>query len=108
MKRLSYALLIIVQLGLIIPLNACTKQENTTEQIANASQVILKLDQFKSECCVGLVAYTLREVEGVRKYEANVKNQEMRVWYDPSEVSLQEIIDAVNQTPYKVLSYVEE
>ena len=82
---------------------SCSDNPTSIEQVNELETVTLKLEGFKSKCCVGIVAYSLNELEGVTKYEPDVENQQIKIWYDASKISEEEIITAINKTPYKVM-----
>lgn len=62
-----------------------------------------KLKDFKQSCCIGILNYSLKEVEGYIKSKANVETQELTVWYDYQKCTEEAIIKAINKTRYKVI-----
>ena len=54
--------------------------------------------------CSGTIQDTLESLDGVSKADANFATDEGSVTYDPEEVSLQEIYDAIDESGYGALS----
>lgn len=91
-------------------LTACESQgqtsESETKEISVTNQTIqktYKLKGFKQSCCSGIVDYALKEVDGFIKSKANVKKQELTVWFNASKCSEKDIKHAINKTPYKIV-----
>lgn len=79
------------------------KAVKSKEVIANKStKVTYKLKGFKQSCCTGIVKFSLKEVGGFIKSEANIKNQELTVWFDKTKSTEEDIKKAINKTPYKI------
>ena len=111
MNKIRIILSVFIPLVLVASMSSWI-DESQKNEIENVSDkkievVVLKLKGFTSECCVGLVAYTLNNLEGVEKHEANVKKQEMKVWFDRNIISQEGIINEINKTHYKVIGVVE-
>lgn len=80
-----------------------TKANPKTENIKNT--IVKKtytLKGFKQSCCTGIVEYSLKEVEGYIKSEANVKQRELTVWFDTTKCTEEAIKIAINKTAYKI------
>jgi len=108
MKHLKTINLIIFMAMLLTTLNIEAQTQvksNTKSKVVqnNSVQKKYKLKGFKQSCCTGIVAYSLSKVEGYLKSEADVKNQELRVWYDTSICTEKKIKEAINKTPYKII-----
>jgi copper chaperone CopZ len=101
-KTLFTALLSII---LITVSCAQDNQKTKTEGQFQTSivQKSYRLKGFKQSCCFGIVEYALKEVKGYQKSEANVKKQELTVWFDSKRCSEVEIKNAINQTAYKIV-----
>ena len=83
---------------------AQTKTDLKTETVtSNTIEKTYKLKEFKQSCCSGIVEYSLKEVEGYIKSKANVKNQELTVWFDKTKCTEKDIKKAINKTPYKIV-----
>ncbi|MCF2876530.1 MULTISPECIES: heavy-metal-associated domain-containing protein [unclassified Tenacibaculum] len=103
-------LLLIIAVSLIF-LASCQSQNKTNKdakvkEIAK-SGIITKtytLEGFKQSCCTGIVNYSLKEVNGYIKSEANVKNQQLTVWFDNKKCDERAIKKAINKTPYKIVN----
>jgi len=81
-----------------------TKIESKTEiNTNNIIQTKYKLKGFKQSCCVGIVEYSLKEVKGIIKLKANMKDQELTVWFDITNCKEEEIKKAINKTSYKIV-----
>lgn len=74
-------------------------RQNNSEMV----QKTYKLKGFKQSCCTGIVEYSLKEVKGYIKSKANVKQQELTVWYNPTLCKEKAIKDAINKTAYKII-----
>ena len=103
MKIVKSILIVIVSLNVVSMVGACSTNDTTLQRPMGEKSIVLHLKGYSSECCVGLVAYTLNEMEGVIKHESNVKAQQVEIWYDTDVTSESEIVAALNKTPYKVL-----
>ncbi|WP_196885438.1 heavy-metal-associated domain-containing protein [Aureivirga sp. CE67] len=75
----------------------------TEKQQTGIVQKTYKLDQFKQSCCIKIVDYSLKKIDGLEKIEADVKNQTLSVWYDSSKCDEAKIQEAINKTPYKIV-----
>ncbi|MBB6459675.1 heavy-metal-associated domain-containing protein [Flammeovirga kamogawensis] len=99
--------IIIISSLLLGTITSCTTntKENTTEVTVSTEQTqkTYTLKKFKSSCCVGIVKYSLDELDGFIMMKPNLEKSEITVWYDQNKSSEQEIINAINTTPYKVL-----
>ena len=80
--------------------NEKTKQEITKSNILKKTYI---LKEFKQSCCSGIVEYSLKEVSGFIKSEANVKKQELTVWFDSAKSTEENIKKAINKTSYKIV-----
>ncbi len=81
-----------------------TKVDSKTESIvSNTIEKTYKLKEFKQSCCTGIVEYSLKEVAGYIKSKANVKNQELTVWFAKTKCTEKDIKRAINKTPYKIV-----
>lgn len=79
------------------------KASQKTENVeANIIKKTYTLKGFKQSCCTGIVEYSLKEVEGYIKSEANVKQRELTVWFDASICTEAAIKKAINKTAYKI------
>lgn len=80
--------------------------ETTTKTVVvknNTMGKTYKLKGFKQSCCSGIVEYSLKEVTGYIKSKANVKRQELTVWFDKTKCTEEDIKKAINKTPYKIV-----
>jgi copper chaperone CopZ len=81
-----------------------SKTASKTEVVkSNTTQKKYELKGFKQSCCTGIVEYSLKEVPGFIKSEADVKNQELTVWFDKTICTEEDIKKAINKTPYKIV-----
>ncbi|NLR90816.1 heavy-metal-associated domain-containing protein [Flammeovirga agarivorans] len=98
--------IIITIVGLLFISSCSTSNGNTTEKVSSITvkqtEKTYQLKGFKSSCCTGIVNYSLKEVDGYLGMQPNLESSSVTVWFDNSKASEKEIIDAINQTPYKV------
>ena len=98
---------IALTLGFTSSSTVLTTIGNATPAIQQEQNNIIKktykLKGFKQNCCTGIVNYALKEVDGFIKSEAQVKSQELTVWYDSKKCDEAAITEAINKTPYKVI-----
>lgn len=105
MKHLKTINLILFGILSIISfeLKSQTNTKFKTEIVTNNTiKKTYKLKDFKQSCCIGIVEYSLKEVTGFIKSEANVKSQEISVWFDKTKCTEKDIKEAINKTPYKI------
>lgn len=62
-----------------------------------------KLKGFNKACCIGIVNYSLKEVDGFLRSEADVKKQEITVWYTEGKCSEKTIKESINKTGYTII-----
>lgn len=62
-----------------------------------------KLKGFNKACCIGIVNYSLKEVDGFLRSEADVKKQEITVWYNEDKCSEKAIKKSINKTGYTII-----
>ena len=84
--------------------DADTTISTSQQEQSNIIKKTYKLKGFKQSCCTGIVNYALKEVDGFIKSEAQVKSQELTVWYDAKKCDESAIKDAINKTPYKIVT----
>lgn len=63
--------------------------------------VVIPVEGMTCFSCEIAVSSALKEVDGVTKAEASVRDQSARVVYDPSKVNIKELVEAINKTGYK-------
>ena len=83
-------------------------QNNDSSKIEHQeqAQIIKKtytLKGFKQSCCTRIVDYALKEVKGYLRSEANVKTQELTVWFNTNLSKEADIKNAINKTAYKII-----
>lgn len=83
--------------------NTNSNKKEITVTTINKTQRTYKLKKFNSSCCIGIVKYSLDEVNGFMMMQPNIKNSEITVWFDENKTSEETIISAINTTPYKVI-----
>ncbi|RFS26724.1 hypothetical protein DVR12_02760 [Chitinophaga silvatica] len=69
-------------------------------QIEIAEYYVEKLTQG---CCVGIVEYSLKKVDGYIKSTANVEKRQIIVWYNTHITTEAKIREAIDKTPYKAV-----
>lgn len=100
--------LIYIALFSIIGFTACqsqtTKKENTkTENTTINISKTYTLKGFNKSCCVGIVNYALKEVDGFAKAETNVAKQQITVWFNSEKTNEANIKKVINKTAYKII-----
>ncbi len=65
------------------------------------SQITLPVEGMSCFSCELSVENALKKTRGVWTVQASAKDKKAIVQYDPKQVSIQELIEAVNQTGYK-------
>ncbi|AZQ62738.1 copper chaperone [Flammeovirga pectinis] len=99
--------IIIISSLLLATVTSCTtstkKHETEIVVTTEQTQKTFKLKKFKSSCCVGIVQYSLKELDGFIMMKPNLDKSEITVWYDQNKSSEKEIVKAINTTPYKVI-----
>lgn len=77
---------------------------------ANSYQVKKKIvkteyyaEKLTQSCCIGIVEYSLKKVDGYEKLEANTEKRLLTVWYDANKTNAEKIKEAINKTPYKAV-----
>lgn len=63
---------------------------------------ILRSDELNCPSCVNNIESHLNNMEGVREVTVHFSTGRIEVEHDVSQVSLQDLIDAVKETGYKV------
>jgi len=66
-----------------------------------AEELTLQIEGMTCDHCVMHVTRALKSLSGVNKAEVNLEKKNARVVYDPSVVSADEMIKAVNETGYQ-------
>lgn len=103
-KALLWAIAIFTIIILMLPYmgmaQAKTKTLQTQKKIVKTEYYAEKLTQ---SCCVGIVEYSLKKVNGYEKLEANTEKRLLTVWYDANKTNADKIMEAINKTPYKAI-----
>jgi len=60
-------------------------------------------EKLTQSCCIGIVEYSLKKVDGYEKLEANTEKRLLTVWYDANKTNAEKIKEAINKTPYKAV-----
>ncbi|WP_196890836.1 heavy-metal-associated domain-containing protein [Aureivirga marina] len=106
MKFQNILFLILISLSVSCQTSETTKKKQTKVE-KTENQIIQKtytLKNFNKSCCIGIVAYSLKKVDGFKKSEANTKKQQITVWYEKQRCNETEIKNAINKTPYKIVN----
>lgn len=79
------------------------KQKPSSAQSSSDGYITITIPVQGMSCfsCELSVENALKKVRGVGIVQASAKDKKVIVQYDPKQVSLQELIEAVNQTGYK-------
>jgi mercuric ion transport protein len=70
---------------------------------SNIQQVKLKIKGMTCEACTETINLALSKVPGVLEYKTDYKTGSSNVKYDNSKTSEKDIVNAVNETGYKVM-----
>ncbi|WP_294822811.1 mercuric transporter MerT family protein [uncultured Flavobacterium sp.] len=62
---------------------------------------VFKVEKMTQSCCVGIIEYSLKDIEGYIKCEADVKARKLTVFYDANKTTKKKVLEAINKTPYK-------
>lgn len=62
---------------------------------------VFKIEKMTQSCCVGIIEYSLKDIEGYIKCEADVKARKLTVFYDANKATKKKVLEAINKTPYK-------
>ena len=99
----------ILYLSLFISCQGISQQidplSNAASKETNSSLIVKKiyhLHGFNQSCCVGIVNYSLKEINGYIKSKANVQKQELAVWYNSLQCKEAVIQEAINKTGYTI------
>ncbi len=80
-----------------------------SEEIASAKEVTLKVDGMTCGMCSLTIKTALKKLDGVAGAEVSYKDKEAKVWYEESEVTVDEIIKAIeNAGDYKATTIDKE
>ena len=71
---------------------------------ATATGVIIPIEGMTCLTCELMVESSLKELLGVERADARVAEQAAYVSYDPSQVGLDDLIEAINKTGYRARS----
>ncbi|RAJ82308.1 copper chaperone CopZ [Chitinophaga dinghuensis] len=103
-KLFLWTIIIITLLILVLPYygqaQTKTRASAAKPQIKQAEYYVEKLTQG---CCVGIVEYSLKKVDGYLRSEADVAKRQLVVWYDANKTSEGKIQEAIDKTPYKAV-----
>jgi len=72
---------------------------------SNIQTVELKIKGMSCESCEAEVNHEVNKLPGITKSEVSYENKNALVQFDVSKTTIQEIIDAVNSTGYKVINH---
>ncbi len=75
-----------------------------TEAPANSKKTLLKITGMTCASCVSRVEKALKEVKGVSEATVNLANEKATVTYDPSAVSVDDMVKAVKDAGYGVVT----
>jgi mercuric transport protein len=97
---------IVSLLTLVVVLSVVLTNFNTSialsEEIASAKEVTLKVDGMTCGICSLTIKTALKKLDGVVYAEVSYKDKEAKVWYQGSEITVDEIIKAIeNAGDYK-------
>lgn len=82
-------------------------QKHLTEtSISTTATATFQLEGFKMSCCTGIVVYALKELPGFISAEADVSKQQITIEYNPEKTTKDELINKLNETPYKVVQEI--
>lgn len=78
-----------------------TKDITLLQEKKKIVKTSFKIEKMTQSCCVGIIEYSLKEVRGYVKSEADVNTRILTVHYDSDATTKKKILDAINKTPYK-------
>lgn len=101
MKKLLVCMLFgaIVAMPFVLPVEPLSGVAYAKD--AKEAKVTLHVYGMTCASCKVTVRVTLERLNGVKKAVVNVKEKRARVVYDPSKVSPQQMVEAVNKSGYK-------
>jgi mercuric ion binding protein len=101
MKILIISLLILVVLLAVVFTNF-NASIALSEEIASAKEVALKVDGMTCGICSLTIKTALKKLDGVVGAEVSYKDKVAKVWYQGSDITVDEIIKAIeNAGDYK-------
>jgi copper chaperone CopZ len=92
--------IIILMLPYMGMAQAKVKSTQVQKKIVKTEYYSEKLTQ---SCCIAIVEYSLKKVDGYEKLEANTEKRLLTVWYDANKTNAEKIKEAINKTPYKAV-----
>lgn len=70
------------------------------EEKQEAGKVVLKVHGMNSQHCAGIIEDTLRKINGVKSFEANLITGKASVFFDSSVVKVSDLIKAIENAGY--------
>lgn len=63
-------------------------------------KAVIKVNELNCKMCVVSVERELRKIKGIKRYDISLDNETVTVRYDAKEVSVEDIIKAIEKTGY--------
>lgn len=84
-------------------LNLYTYAKGTagTETLKQGAQIVIPVEGMSCFTCEIAVQSAVKKLPGVREVKASARDKVAVISYDPEKTSLDEIVQAINQTGYK-------
>ncbi len=91
-------------------LSACLSRSQGNQAIASGTKgeaslklptVVIKVNEMTCGGCAGVVKASLEKVSGVKSAVVSFEKAEARVEYNPSEVTIEKLVEAIDQAGYK-------
>ena len=100
--RITLPLVTLFVLG-FLGLNLYTYGGSATAKISTAAytQVVLPVEGMTCYTCTLTVEHSLKSLEGVQEAKASVPGKSVTVNYDTRQVSVEQLVEAVNKTGYQ-------
>lgn len=103
-KWLLWSIAFMTILILLLPYVGIAQQNKVVRASdAKIEKVDYHVEKLSQTCCVAIVAYALKKVDGYMRYEVNVEKRQLSVWFDADKTSELQIRQAINKTPYKAV-----
>ncbi|HZX20568.1 MAG TPA: heavy metal translocating P-type ATPase [archaeon] len=67
---------------------------------SGSGKAILKITGMSSDHCVGIVSGAIKKLPGIKNYNVNLATEKATVEFDPTVVTVKQIIDSIKATGY--------
>lgn len=73
---------------------------NLFSQETQLKKAVIKVNELNCKMCAVSVERELRKIKGIKRYDISLDNETVTVRFDAKEVSVEDIIKAIEKTGY--------